>query len=80
MTILETIKSLLSEIVTVEVSETITESTHFANDLNIDSLDVVEFTMALEERYDIAIEDEEAKSLHTVGDVITYLRDKHGVE
>jgi acyl carrier protein len=41
--------------------------THFVNDLGYDSLDRVEFALTLEERFDIALGDEEAESIHTVG-------------
>ena len=45
----------------------ITSQTHFVNDLGYDSLDRVEFALTLEERFDIAIGDEVAESVHTVG-------------
>jgi acyl carrier protein len=45
-----------------------------------DSLDVVELVMALEEEFDLVISEEEAQRLHTIGDVIRYLRRLRGDE
>lgn len=42
-------------------------------DLGADSLDVVEIIMALEEEYEIEIDDDEAVDIDTVGDVVNYL-------
>jgi len=42
-------------------------------DLNMDSLDAVEMTMALEEEFEIEISDEDAASLFTIGDIIDYI-------
>jgi acyl carrier protein len=42
-------------------------------DLDADSLDVIELTIALEENFGIQISDEEAEKLTTVGDVIEYI-------
>jgi acyl carrier protein len=46
----------------------------------LDSLDLVEFVMELEEEFEIAIPDEVAKHFRTVGDVIEYLRRKQNGE
>lgn len=43
------------------------------DDLGADSLDVVEIIMALEEEYEIEIDDDEAVDIETVGDVVNYL-------
>ncbi|HEY4875435.1 MAG TPA: acyl carrier protein [Puia sp.] len=48
----------------------------FCNDLNIDSLDLVEFIDAIEKEFEIKIPDEDAEKLTTVGSVIDYV-DKH---
>ncbi|HSZ86613.1 MAG TPA: acyl carrier protein [Puia sp.] len=48
----------------------------FCNDLNIDSLDLVEFIDAIEKEFQIKIPDEDAEKLTTVGSVIDYV-DKH---
>ncbi len=51
----------------------------FAEDLEVDSLDLFELVMALEEEYDIEIPSEDLECLTTVGAVIEYLKGK-GVE
>ncbi len=45
----------------------------FVDDLGADSLDVVELVMALEEKFEIEIPDEEAEKIQTVGDVVAYI-------
>ena len=48
--------------------------TAFVDDLNADSLDIVEFTMQLEEKFDIPeTDEEELAKLTTVGDVVNYI-------
>src|SRR5262245_57596240 len=53
----------------------ISGQTHFVNDLGFDSLDQVEYAMALEERFDLAITDEEAESIQTVGAALEKVRE-----
>ena len=61
---------LLSEQFSVE-PETITLETSFEEDLGADSLDLVEMMMALEEEFDVGeIDEENARKLKTVGDVV----------
>lgn len=48
----------------------------FIGDLGADSLDTVELIMALEEEFDIEIPDEDAESIKTVSDVVSYI-DSH---
>ena len=52
----------------------ITPDTHIINDLNADSLDVVELIMAIEESFDVSIDDSEAEKMETVGDLINHLQ------
>ncbi len=47
----------------------------FIEDLGADSLDTVELVMALEEKFETEIPDEEAEKLQSVGDVIKYIED-----
>ena len=53
--------------------ETITMDTNLIDDLGADSLDVVELIMSLEDEYGIAISDEDAAQLYTVGRIVDYL-------
>lgn len=54
--------------------EDITADTRIAEDLNADSLDVVELLMAIEDEFEITIPDEEIENLKTVGDVADYIQ------
>ena len=45
----------------------------FINDLNADSLDIVELVMAIEKDFDIEIPDDEAEKIRTVQDAIDYI-------
>lgn len=53
--------------------DSIKNSDAFIKDLDADSLDTVEIVMAIEEAFDISIEDEAAVKLITVGDLIDYV-------
>ncbi|WP_115546837.1 acyl carrier protein [Helicobacter sp. MIT 14-3879] len=66
------VKTLVAEELKVELEEVKPES-DFVKDLNADSLDVVEFIMALEEKFDIKIPDEAAEKIKTVQDVVDYI-------
>ncbi len=51
----------------------IVPSASFTDDLNADSLDLVELIMSLEEEFDIEIPDEDAEKILTVNDALAYL-------
>jgi acyl carrier protein len=53
--------------------EKVTKAASFTEDLNADSLDVVEMVMSIEEKFDIEIQDEAASAISTVGDVCDYI-------
>jgi len=73
--ILEKVRSIVSEQLSVDTGEVKTES-NFQNDLGADSLDTVELVMALEEAFDIEIPDEAAEGIATVGDAVKYIEEK----
>ncbi|HEY4065204.1 MAG TPA: acyl carrier protein [Puia sp.] len=54
----------------------LTDMASFANDLGLDSLDVLETFMAIEKEFSIKITDEDAEKLTTVGSVINYVTEK----
>lgn len=66
------VQKIVKEQLEVELSEVKPES-HFANDLNADSLDTVELVMALEEEFDIEIPDEAAEGITTVQACVDYI-------
>ena len=51
----------------------ITLEANFRDDLEADSLDLVELIMAFEEEFDVEISDEEAQKITTVGEAVNYL-------
>ena len=51
----------------------ITCKTSFSNDLNFDSLDLIELVMEFEDKFDVAIPDEESEKIETVGDAVDYI-------
>lgn len=70
--IFEQVKELVASELKVKLDEIKPES-DFTKDLNADSLDVVEFIMSLEEKFDIKIPDEDAEKIKTVQDVVNYI-------
>lgn len=56
-------------------AEKITLETHIQNDLNADSLDVFEIMNELEDKFDIELDDDDAK-VETIGDVVDYVAKK----
>jgi acyl carrier protein len=51
----------------------IKSTSSFVQDLNADSLDIVELVMAIEKEFDLTIPDEEAEKIRTVQDAIDYI-------
>ena len=64
--------SIVSEQMAINKAE-ITRETSFVNDLNADSLDIVELVMEFEDNFDMSIPDEEAEKIRTVGQAIDYI-------
>lgn len=69
------IKDIIAKQLAVS-EEQVTEDARFAEDLNADSLDIVEMIMAFEEEFSTSIDDEEAENLKTVKDVYDYIDGK----
>ncbi|WP_187907766.1 acyl carrier protein [Helicobacter pylori] len=68
----ETIQAVIAEQLEIDVSQ-VTPEAKFVKDLGVDSLDIVELIMALEERFGIEISDEQAEKIVNVGDVMRYI-------
>ena len=70
--IYEQVKNVLVEQLGIEEGE-ITEEASFQEDLDADSLDLVELIMELEDQFGIKISDEDAQGIPTVGNAVDYI-------
>ncbi|HOZ86788.1 MAG: acyl carrier protein [Bacteroidota bacterium] len=66
------VKSIIVDKLGVDEKE-VTPTASFTNDLGADSLDTVELIMEFEKEFNIAIPDEQAEKIGTVGDAISYI-------
>lgn len=66
------VKEIIVDQLDVEPEDVVLEAS-FIDDLEADSLDVVEMIMAFEEEFDLEIPDEDAEKIKTVKDVVEYL-------
>ncbi len=74
--IYERLLQLITEQFSVD-GDTITEETSFMEDLNADSLDLVELMMSIEEEFDLGeIEDDSLDKIKTVGDAVKFVKDR----
>ena len=74
--IFEKLAALVDEQFNVD-AETVTMETSFTDDLNADSVDIVDLSMALEEEFGIEeLGEEDAASITTVGDLVRFLQSK----
>jgi acyl carrier protein len=72
MALFDDVKEVVIEQLDCDPAE-VKEDSRFVEDLGADSLDVVELVMALEEKFDIEIPDEDAEKIKTVSDAIKYI-------
>jgi len=72
MSVESKVKEIIVEQLGVDASQ-VTPEASFVDDLGADSLDTVELVMALEEKFDLEIPDEDAEKITTVGEAIEYL-------
>ncbi len=70
--VFDRVKDIIVEQLDVDESQ-VTMEASFAEDLDADSLDVVELVMELEDEFDLEIADEEAEKISTVGDAVEYI-------
>ena len=68
------LKKIVAEQLSVDEEDVVPEAS-FIEDLNADSLDLVELIMTLEEEFNIKISDEDAEKIQTVQDAIDYLQE-----
>ena len=74
----EKFKGIIAEQLGVD-PEQVTPDASFVDDLNADSLDLVELIMAFEEEYGMEIPDEDAEKIQTVGAAWDYVQEKLGI-
>lgn len=68
------VKAIIVDKLGVEESE-VTPEASFTNDLGADSLDTVELIMEFEKEFNIAIPDDQAEKIATVGDAVSYIEE-----
>ena len=68
------VKAIIVDKLGVDESE-VTPEASFTNDLGADSLDTVELIMEFEKEFNIAIPDDQAEKIGTVGDAIKYIQE-----
>lgn len=68
------VTSIIVDKLGVEESE-VTQEASFTNDLGADSLDTVELIMEFEKEFNIAIPDDQAEKIQTVGEAVTYIEE-----
>ena len=73
------VQDRVSEIIVEQLgvsAEEIKPEASFIDDLGADSLDIVELVMAMEEAFDIEIPDDDAEKLQTIGDAMSYVKER----
>ncbi len=73
--VFDRVKAIIVDRLDVDESK-ITMEASFKDDLEADSLDVVELVMELEDEFDTEIADEDAEKINTVGDAVNYINSK----
>ena len=75
--VLATIQDVAAEVLSVEPAR-VTEGARFKEDLDADSLDLVELVMGLEERFDIEVPEDDLEGVTTVGQAVDLVLTKVG--
>ena len=70
--LIQKVKDIIAESLGVKKAEVVS-SASFIDDLNADSLDIVELVMTIEKEFDIEIPDDEAEKIRTVQDAVDYI-------
>ncbi|OUR96312.1 acyl carrier protein [Halobacteriovorax marinus] len=71
----EKVIKLVSDATKIDIAK-INSGTSFVDDLNLDSLDIVELMMKMEDEFGVEIPEEDAEGLKSISDIVTYLEKK----
>ena len=71
------IADMISERFSID-RDKITKDLNFQNDLDADSIDIVEFVLELEDVFGAEIPDEDSENIHTIGDAVKYIYSHQG--
>jgi acyl carrier protein len=74
---MDSIREVAAEVLSVDPDQ-VTEAARFKEDLDADSLDLVELVMGLEERFDIEVPEEDLEGVTTVGQAVDLVLSKVG--
>lgn len=74
MSVQEKVKQIIADQLEIDI-ESLTLETTF-EEIDADSLDIVELVMALEEEFELEISDDEIENIKSVGDVVKYIESK----
>lgn len=75
MSYVDEVKKVVASQLNVADESKITEDASFVDDLNADSLDLVELVMELEKKFDIKIPQEDQEKIRTVADAVKYIEE-----
>jgi len=75
-TVAEKVKAIIVDKLGVDESE-VNHEASFTNDLGADSLDTVELIMEFEKEFNIAIPDDQAEKISTVGEAVSYIEENN---
>ena len=73
--VFEKVRAIVVEQLDVE-EDIVTMESSIIDDLNADSLDIVDMVMTIEEEFDIEVPDEEIENMKTIGDIVKFVEDK----
>jgi len=74
--VFDKIKEIVVEQLVLDNADDIKMETSMIDDLDADSLDAVEVIMAIEDEFDIEIDDEDAEGFKSIGDIVNYVKSK----
>lgn len=72
--VFDTVKALISEQLGIEADD-ITEASYIQEDLGVDSLDIVDLIMAIEDEFDVEIPEDQVENIKTVGGIVKFIED-----